>query len=104
MKRLTTALCLTVALLFGCAGVCKSADYQMGIDAFSKRNYVTAFRELKPLAILGHAKPQENLGFMYENGKGVPHSNRKSRIWVPFCTRIHLSVYLWFNRHWEYLL
>ena len=29
MKKLTTTLCLTVALLFGCAGVCKSNDFNV---------------------------------------------------------------------------
>ncbi len=31
MKKLTTTLCLTVALLFGCTGVCMSADPAKGL-------------------------------------------------------------------------
>jgi hypothetical protein len=33
MRNLTTTICLTVALLFGCTGVCKSADFQKGLTA-----------------------------------------------------------------------
>jgi hypothetical protein len=50
MKNLTATLCLTVALLFGCTGVCKSADFQKGLTAYDNGDYATALRELTPLA------------------------------------------------------
>ena len=69
MKKLTTSLCLTVALLFGCAGVCKSADNS------------TALRELKFLAAEGSAEAQNNLGVMYRSGLGVPKNDQTALKW-----------------------
>lgn len=46
MKKLTTALCLTIALLFGCAGVCKSADHQKGEAAFNSGDYAMLMNNL----------------------------------------------------------
>jgi hypothetical protein len=53
MRNLTTTLCLTVALLFGCTGVCKSADFQKGVAAYQSGDYATALREWTPLAEQG---------------------------------------------------
>jgi hypothetical protein len=53
MKNLTATLCLSVALLFGCTGVCKSADFQRGLTAHKSGDYATALRELTPLAEQG---------------------------------------------------
>ena len=50
MRNLTAVICLTVALLFGCTGVCKSADFQKGVTAFQSGDYATALREWTPLA------------------------------------------------------
>ena len=74
MKQLTTTLCLTVALLFGCAGVCKSGDYQKGWNAYEKGDYATALREWTPLVDQGDASAQYNLGTMYDQGLGVPQN------------------------------
>jgi len=58
MKKLTTTLCLTVALLFGCAGVCKSENFDKGMIAYKSADYRTALRIWKNLAKQGHAKAQ----------------------------------------------
>jgi TPR repeat protein len=71
MRNLTTTICLTVALLFGCTGVCKNADFQKGQTAYESGDYATALRELKPLAEQGNARAQSNLGFMYYKEKGL---------------------------------
>ena len=49
-------LCLSVALLFGCTGVCKSADFQKGVTAYQSGDYATALREWTPLAKQGDAE------------------------------------------------
>ena len=59
MKSITTAICLAVALLTGCAGVCKSTDY------------ASALQELKLLAVEGNADAQNNIGVIYRGGLGV---------------------------------
>ena len=56
MKNLTATLCLTIALLFGCAEVCKSADFQKEYAAYKSGDYGTALREWRPLAELAAAQ------------------------------------------------
>ena len=76
MKRLTTTICLTVALLFGCTGVCKSADFQKGLTAYESGNFATALRKWTPLAEQGDAAAQFNLGILYRLGKGLPQDDK----------------------------
>jgi hypothetical protein len=59
MRRLTAALCLTLAVLLGSAGC------------------TTALRELTPLAEQGNADAQYYLGVMYHKGRGVPWEENK---------------------------
>jgi|SRR5579885_1105911 TPR repeat protein len=47
------------------------ADLQAGVHAFDRGDYVTALRELKPLAEKGNPLAQVTLGLMYYQGKGV---------------------------------
>jgi TPR repeat protein len=43
-------------------------------DAYSRGDYVRAVTVLSPLALHGNARAQALLGFMYENGFGVPQA------------------------------
>ena len=61
MRRLTTILCLTIAVLLGSVGVSESADFEKGLDAIDRGDFATALRELKPLAGQGNARAQFNL-------------------------------------------
>jgi TPR repeat protein len=81
MRNLTATICLTIALLFGCTGVCKSADFQRGLTAARSGDYATALREWKPLAKQGDANAQFNLGVMYKKGQGVPQNNKTALKW-----------------------
>ena len=81
MRRLTTTLCLTLAVLLGSAGVSWSADFQKGLDAYDRGDYATALREWKTLAEQGNADAQYNLGWMYTNGKGVPKNYKTAVKW-----------------------
>ena len=45
-----------------------------GIRAYYRGDYAQAVRELTPAAIRGNARAQGRLGFMYENGFGVPQN------------------------------
>ena len=69
MKRLTTTICLTVALLFGCTGVCKSADFQKGLTAAQSGGYATALREWTPLAEQGNAGASSFYGYVINEVK-----------------------------------
>ena len=81
MKNLTATICLTLAVLLGSAGMSESADYQKGLTAYKVKDYATALREWKPLAIQGHAHAQGNLGVMYNNGRGVPRDYKTALKW-----------------------
>ena len=61
---------LSLALAFG-AGAALAQDFQKGFAAYNAGDYATALKEWRPLAEQGDAAAQGNIGFMYENGKGV---------------------------------
>ena len=51
MRKLTTTICLMIAVLLGSVGMSESesADYQKGLAAYKSGDYTTALRELKSL-------------------------------------------------------
>jgi hypothetical protein len=55
IKNLSASICLSVVLLFGCTGVCKSASYQKSLTANESGDFATVLREWKPLAAQGSA-------------------------------------------------
>ena len=57
------------------------ADYDEGAAAFKREDYATALRELRPLAEQGDPRAQNNLGAMYEEGKGVPQDKAEAVKW-----------------------
>jgi len=81
MKKLTTFLCLTLAILLLGTEEVESADFQKGLNAYYKGDGATALREWKPLAKQGHARAQTILGFMYDKGKGVPQNDKTAVRW-----------------------
>jgi uncharacterized protein len=81
MRRLLPILLLTVAVLLGSAGVSWSADYQKGVAAAQRGDYVTALRIWRLLAEQGDAGAQFSLGWMYRNGQGVPQDYKTAVKW-----------------------
>ena len=81
MKNLTRIICLTLAVLLSGARTSWGADYQKGVAAAQSGDFATALREWKPLAEQGHADAQFNLGFMYDNGEGVPQNDKTAMKW-----------------------
>src|SRR6266436_3067502 len=74
--RRTIPALLFVILLFG-AGTMRAAfadGLSRATAAYSRGDYVRAANELSPLALRGNARAQTLLGFMYENGFGVPQA------------------------------
>ena len=61
MRKLFTTLCLTIAVLLGSTGILWSADFGKGLEAYERRDYAIALRELIPLAERGHADAKERL-------------------------------------------
>jgi uncharacterized protein len=81
MRKLTAILCLTVAVLFGSAGLSWSADFEKGVTAADKGDYATALREFRTLAEHGHARAQTLLGMMYNEGIGIPQDQKTAVKW-----------------------
>jgi len=57
------------------------ADFQAGLDAFQKGDYITAAKEWRPLAEQGVPIAQFNLGLLYLDGHGVPQSDAEAANW-----------------------
>ena len=57
---------------------CIRKDFQKGYAAYEAGDYATALKEWRPLAEAGDASAQTNLGFMYENGLGVPKDDAEA--------------------------
>ena len=74
MRRLLILTVLLLSLLV--ENSASSADFQKGADAAKKGDFATALREWEPLAKQGHKHAQHNLGWIYENGNGVPETIR----------------------------
>ena len=53
------------------------ADLARGVEAFRDRDYGSALRWLEPVANAGEAQAQFILGFMHQNGRGVPADAEK---------------------------
>ena len=54
------------------------ADFQKGKEAYEKRDYKTALRELEPLAQEGNADAQFYVGEMLYQGKGSAPDYKKA--------------------------
>ena len=71
MKRILTALFLSISLLT-LIGVSASAQvYQKGIAAYDRGDYATVFREWRTVANQGDSIAQLMLGLMYQDGTGA---------------------------------
>src|ERR1700733_10989728 len=57
------------------------ADFQTGLDAYQKGDYVGAAKEWRPLAESGNASAQFNLGLLYLDGHGVPQNPAEAANW-----------------------
>jgi TPR repeat protein len=67
MKRLIVAVLLLVAVATAQADL-----YEDAKAAYSRGDYATALRLVRPLAETGNADAQSSLGVMYDYGHGVP--------------------------------
>ncbi len=76
MKRLV----LTFAILIGLAAPVWAGYYE-GVAAYERGDYATALREFRPLAEQGNADAQSFLGFMYQEGQGVPQDYAAAVRW-----------------------
>src|ERR1700733_4917969 len=70
---------LPTALLI--AALPAMADFQAGLDAYQKGDYIGAAKEWRPLAEQGSAEAQYNMGLLFLDGHGVPQSTAEAANW-----------------------
>ena len=87
MKSSLTAICLTLALSLGTISAVWSADLQKGLAAYKSGDFATALREWTPLAKQGNASAQTILGWMYEEGRGVPENDKTVMKWYTLAAK-----------------
>jgi TonB family protein len=68
-------------LAFAICGRAVADDMEDGQAAYLRGDYESALRLWRPLAEQGNARAQNNLGVMYENGKGIPEDVAEAIKW-----------------------
>ena len=70
-QQLRRGLSLAAAFAIGFSNTVLADPMDDGQAAYNREDYAAAQRLWRPLAEQGVARAQNNLGVMYENGKGV---------------------------------
>lgn len=81
MRRTIMKLGIALALLVGGGGVGRAQDLMKGYAAYESGDFSTALREWTALAEQGNGVAQNNVGAMYEHGKGVAQDYREAVKW-----------------------
>lgn len=81
MKRPSIRRVLLAAALASFSVPAIADDIDDGQAAYNTGDYATALRLWRPLAEQGNARAQNNLGVMYENGKGVAEDVNEAVRW-----------------------
>lgn len=76
LARIASAVALILA-----TATAASADFEAGNRAYAKRDYDSAFKEWLPLAEAGDPVAQNNIGFMYRKGRGIPLDEAEAVKW-----------------------
>ncbi len=77
MKKLLLILLLSVIY----SSVVKADNYNDGIRAYEKKDYATALKLWRPLAMKGDVSAQSTLGLMYQEGQGVKRDYKEAIKW-----------------------
>jgi uncharacterized protein len=85
MKKLLILTILYLNLMVG--NPVLSADLMLGLDAFHRKDYATAFREFKPLAEQGVPIAQTSIGTFYEYGYGVSKNYKAAIKWYTLAAK-----------------
>jgi TPR repeat protein len=83
-EQLSRTLMITMLMLsfVVSGGVVFGGPLEDGLAAFSRGDYETALRLLRPFAAQGDAIAQFDLGMMYRQGNGVPKDQREAAKWI----------------------
>ena len=78
MSKILTTLLLTLWLSVGAAW---AGDFEDGVAAHKKKDFVTALKKFKSAAAQGNSDAQFNLGVMYDIGQGVTQDYAEAVRW-----------------------
>lgn len=78
--RIGPALAVIILMVLACAAPAR-AGASDAFAAYARGDYVTAAARLRPLAEAGNARAQGMLGFLYEQGHGVPQNFGLAAMW-----------------------
>jgi hypothetical protein len=78
MRRSLAAFALTLAI----ATPVMAGDFEVGLEAFDKKNYVQAHMSWIPAAVHGNAMAQFNLGVMCLEGMGAAPNPVQGLAWI----------------------
>ena len=81
MKRGLSRVVLVALAPLVVSVVLVRADLKDGKRAYEEGDYVTALKELRPLAEQGNADAQALLGLMYQLGRGIPSDIVQAEKW-----------------------
>jgi len=70
-----------VTILSLCSSVARADGLEEAVEAYQKGNYAQVLEILRPLAAQGIASAQNNLGWMYDEGKGVAQDYKEAMKW-----------------------
>ena len=78
MKRLKLAI---LTLLLSVFSTTWAGDYENGIDAYERGDYITAIKEFRRASAQGNTGAQTYLGSMYADGQGVAQDYAEAAKW-----------------------
>jgi len=76
MKVLIASLLCALSI-----GIAAAGPFEDGDAAYKRGDYATAFKLWQPLADQGNATAQNNIGVMYDLGRGVPQDYAEALRW-----------------------
>ena len=79
MRRILPFLLALLAVFL--PGASSAGPLEDAAVAYSRKDFATALRIWRPLAELGNAAAQFNVGLMYDNGQGVPQDYAAAVKW-----------------------
>src|SRR5262245_12301504 len=81
LQNLRHGAIAALAGLIGFAGGALAEPMEDGQAAYNRGDFQEALKQWRPLADQGVARAQNNLGVLYENGKGVPADINQAMKW-----------------------
>ena len=80
MRRPFVITILIISLLI--TGQAIAGSYEDALEEYGRGEYQAAYQLLKPLAEQGNSNAQMMLGFMYDQGRGVPKDSAETEKWL----------------------